>query len=101
MSQQRYITKNIRILSEEMTKPNSPTRTNGQILIRLEHRCGPGSLFIDCDAEIFDFGSYLEKNIKKVTEMNLLGNYPIDHRHRLIFNTPQGRTMSHYDIMHD
>ena len=57
-------------------------------MIRLEHLCTPG---VKCDsfdqAEIFDFKKFFSpKKVLKVTEFNLIGNYPVDFRKRLPWN---------------
>ena len=88
----KYQTKNIKVLSEEATKPNQQNYQDGTILIRLEHRCGPGSLFTECDPEEFNFEKYFGRKIEKIKEYNLLGNFPIENRKRLVFKTKQGKS---------
>ena len=72
-------------------------RSNGNTLIRLEHLCTPG---VKCDgfseSEDFDFQMFFgSRRVKKVTEYNLIGNYPIGVRERLVWNTQGGKEVKH------
>jgi len=67
-------------------------RSDGNVLIRLEHLCTPG---VKCDGfdmpEDFDFRYFFgSRRVNNVTEYNLIGNYPINDRERLVWNTQGG-----------
>ena len=70
-----------------VTSMETVKRADGNVLVRLEHLCTPG---IDCTgfdmAEDFDFRRLFGRKVNKVTEFNLIGNYPIDFRNRLVWN---------------
>ena len=67
-------------------------KVDGNIMIRLEHLCTPG---INCEGfeaeENFDFKLFFhDKKVQKVTEYNLIGNFPIHFRKRLVWETKDG-----------
>ena len=85
----------------------------GQIRIRLEHSCGPGSLLLDssCEPSDFNFKHYFSKyKVRRVTEFNIAGttcnffifsqartvfrvvkgNFPLKNRQRLHWKTKNG-----------
>ena len=66
----------------------SVSRKEGNVLIRLEHLCTPG---VKCEffnkPEVFDFQQFFHGGkVRKVTEFNLIGNFPSDFRKRLPWN---------------
>lgn len=77
----------------------------GQIRLRLEHMCGPGSLLtrfflfgiavsvfstnFSCEPAKFNFEDYFAPSfkVKRVTEFNIIGNFPLASRDRLNWQT--------------
>ena len=76
-----------------ITSLEKVSRSDGNVLIRLEHVCTPG---VNCKGfdndEHFDFKEFFApKRVVNVVEYNLIGNYPINHRERLVWNTTLGQ----------
>ena len=68
------------------------SKADGSVLVRLEHLCTPGLV---CDGfdqdEDFDFNAFfIDRRVRKVTEYNLIGNFPLDERERLVWKTQNG-----------